>query len=195
MKKYNYVLWAFIGAIVVLCEVLAFLYLDKYNHLHKGISARKYEILPFYTKIEGDHNSSGYFTFAPIYKNGLRLETTLILGNINDTIPTIVYDKPSSATDTIFLSWIKEYGYNEKKMVINALTTDNTIVWLQPMWIKKKIHIIKINEDEIDKKAYQWIMPTSQNAQIALIIWILLLVILPISLIVELYLIVNAFIT
>ena len=120
--------------------------------MHKGISVRKYEILPFYTKIEGDHNSSGYFTFTPIYKNGLELQTMLIFSNTNDTIPTIVYDKPNLATDTIFLSWIKEYGYNEKKMVINALTTDNPVVWLQPRWIKKKIHIIKINEDEIDKK-------------------------------------------
>ena len=182
-----------IGTIIIICEVLMFVHLDRYNYLHKGISLKTYEILPFYTKIEGDHNSSGYFTFTPIYKNGLELQTNLIFNNKIDSVPTIIYSVPQYIADTVYLSWIKEYGYNEKQLVIKTQTTNDSILWLQPIWKNKQILVTHINKENIDKSAYHWIEPMSGNARVALIVWLLLFILLPISAVCDLYFIICLF--
>lgn len=184
---------AVVGLLIVLFEIALFAYLDKSTYLHKGVSLGDYKTaLPYYTKIQGDHNVSGFFYFLPIYSNGLDLKTTLIFdGGTSFLSPTIVYSNLSSQPDTINLSWIYEYGYNDNALVIKAITTDNTVIWLRPRWINKEIRIMRIDEESIDKSAYQWIIPTSGKACWIMISWLILLVVLPISLIYELYLIVS----
>lgn len=180
------------GLLIVLFEIALFAYLDKSTYLHKGVSLGDYKTaLPYYTKIQGDHNVSGFFYFLPIYSNGLDLKTTLIFDGFSMLVPTVVYSNLSSQPDTINLSWIYEYGYNDNALVIKAITTSDTIVWLRPRWINKEIRITRINEESIDKSAYQWIIPTSGKARWIMISWLILLVVLPISLIYELYLIVS----
>lgn len=175
----------------VLFEIALFAYLDKSTYLHKGVSLGDYKTaLPYYTKIQGDHNVSGIFYFRPIYRNGLELKTTLIFDRGTSFLsPTIVYSNLSSQPDTTYLSCIYEYGYNDNAIVIKAITTDNTVIWLRPRWINKEIRITRINEESIDKSAYQWIFPTGGKARWIMISWIIMLVVLPISLIYELYLI------
>ena len=181
------------GLLIVLFEIALFAYLDKSTYLHKGVSLGDYKTaLPYYTKIQGDHNVSGFYYFHPIYSNGLELKTTLIFGGGTSFLsPTIVYSNLSSQPDTTYLSWIYEYGYNDNALVIKAITTDNTVIWLRPRWINKEIRITRINEESIDKSAYQWIIPTSGKARWIMISWLILLVVLPISLVYELYLIVS----
>ena len=180
------------GLLIVLFEIALFAYLDKSTYLHKGVSLGDYKTaLPYYTKIQGDHNVSGFFYFLPIYSNGLELTPTLIFNNTSMLVPTVVYSNLSSQPDTINLSWIYEYGYNDNALVIKAITTDNTVIWLRPRWINKEIRITRINEESIDKSAYQWIIPTSGKALWIMISWIIMIVVLPISLIYELYLIVS----
>ena len=180
------------GLLIVLFEIALFAYLDKSTYLHKGVSLGDYKTaLPYYTKIQGDHNVSGFFYFHPIYTNGLELTPTLIFNNTTMLVPTVIYSELSNQPDTINLSWIYEYGYNDKALVIKAITTDNTVIWLRPRWINKEIRITRINEESIDKSAYQWIIPTSGKALWIMISWLILLVVLPISLIYELYLIVS----
>ena len=170
-------------------EIIAFLYLDKANYLHKGISIKKYEILPFYTEIEGDHNSSGFFTFTPTRHNGLRLETTLIFNNNKKyEIPTLIYTQLNyNSPDTIFLSRIISYGYNEKDLVVKTETNNNAILWLQPVWHNQKIHIIQVDEKEINMAVYKWVTPMSACARLMIITWLFLLVSIPISILCELY--------
>ena len=164
------------GLLIVLFEIALFAYLDKSTYLHKGVSLGDYKTaLPYYTKIQGDHNVSGFYYFHPIYSNGLELKTTLIFGGGTST----------------YLSWIYEYGYNDNALVIKAITTDYTVIWLRPRWINKEIRITRINEESIDKSAYQWIIPTSGKAHWIMISWLIMIVVLPISLIYELYLIVS----
>ena len=178
--------------LIVLFEIALFAYLDKSTYLHKGVSLGDYKTaLPYYTKIQGDHNVSGFYYFHPIYTNGLELTPTLIFDGFSMLVPTVVYSNLSSQPDTINLSWIYEYGYNDNALVIKAITTDNTVIWLRPRWINKEIRITRINEESIDKSAYQWIIPTSGKARWIMISWLILLVVLPISLIYELYLIVS----
>ena len=180
------------GLLIVLFEIALFAYLDKSTYLHKGVSLGDYKTaLPYYTKIQGDHNVSGFFYFHPIYTNGLELTPTLIFNNTTMLVPTVIYSELSNQPDTINLSWIYEYGYNDNALVIKAITTDNTVIWLRPRWINKEIRITRINEESIDKSAYQWIIPTSGKALWIMISWLILLVVLPISLIYELYLIVS----
>ena len=180
------------GLLIVLFEIALFAYLDKSTYLHKGVSLGDYKTaLPYYTKIQGDHNVSGFYYFHPIYTNGLELTPTLIFNNTTMLVPTVIYSELSNQPDTINLSWIYEYGYNDKALVIKAITTDNTVIWLRPRWINKEIRITRINEESIDKSAYQWIIPTSGKALWIMISWLILLVVLPISLIYELYLIVS----
>lgn len=143
------------GLLIVLFEIALFAYLDKSTYLHKGISLGDYKTaLPYYTKIQGDHNVSGFFYFLPIYSNGLELTPTLIFDNTTMLVPTVVYSNLSSQPDTTYLSWIYEYGYNDNALVIKAITTDNTVIWLRPRWINKEIRITRINEESIDKSAY-----------------------------------------
>ena len=108
------------GLLIVLFEIALFAYLDKSTYLHKGVSLGDYKTaLPYYTKIQGDHNVSGFYYFHPIYSNGLELKTTLIFdGGTSFLSPTVIYSGLSSQPDTINLSWIMEYGYNEKDLVI-----------------------------------------------------------------------------
>jgi hypothetical protein len=180
------------GLLIVLFEIALFAYLDKSTYLHKGVSLGDYKTaLPYYTKIQGDHNVSGFYYFHPIYSNGLELTPTLIFSNTTMLVPTVIYSGLSNQPDTINLSWIYEYGYNDKALVIKAITTDNTVIWLRPRWINKEIRITRINEESIDKSAYQWIIPTSGKALWIMISWLILLVVLPISLVYELYLIVS----
>lgn len=180
------------GLLIVLFEIALFAYLDKSTYLHKGVSLGDYKTaLPYYTKIQGDHNVSGFYYFHPIYSNGLELTPTLIFSNTTMLVPTVIYSGLSNQPDTINLSWIYEYGYNDKALVIKAITTDNTVIWLRPRWINKEIRITRINEESIDKSAYQWIIPTSGKARWIMISWLILLVVLPISLVYELYLIVS----
>ena len=181
------------GLLIVLFEIALFAYLDKSTYLHKGVSLGDYKTaLPYYTKIQVDHNVSGFYYFHPIYTNGLELKTTLIFdGGTSFLSPTIVYSNLSSQPDTTYLSWIYEYGYNDNALVIKAITTDYTVIWLRPRWINKEIRITRINEESIDKSAYQWIIPTSGKALWIMISWLILLVVLPISLVYELYLIVS----
>lgn len=180
------------GLLIVLFEIALFAYLDKSTYLHKGVSLGDYKTaLPYYTKIQGDHNVSGFFYFHPIYTNGLELTPTLIFNNTTMLVPTVIYSELSNQPDTINLSWIYEYGYNDNALVIKAITTDNTVIWLRPRWINKEIRITRINEESIDKSAYQWIIPTSGKALWIMISWLILLVVLPISLVYELYLIVS----
>lgn len=68
------------------------------TYLHKGVSIRQYEILPFYTKIQGDHNSSGLFTFTSKYINGLYLKTSYVNGGD--------YISPNPARDKIVINGI-----------------------------------------------------------------------------------------
>lgn len=180
------------GLLIVLFEIALFAYLDKSTYLHKGVSLGDYKTaLPYYTKIQVDHNVSGFFYFLPIYSNGLDLTPTLIFNNTTMLVPTVIYSGLSNQPDTTYLSWIYEYGYNDNAMVIKAITTDNTVIWLRPRWINKEIRITRINEESIDKSAYQWIIPTSGKARWIMISWIIMIVVLPISLIYELYLIVS----
>ena len=181
--------------IILICEVLMFVHLDKYNYLHKGISLKTYEILPFYTKIQGDHNSSGYFTFTPIYKNGLELQTKVVFSEESYyDIPTIIYSGSQyDVADTVYLSCINEYGYNDKQLVIKTYTTNDSILWLQPIWRNKQIIVTHINEKDIDKSAYQWIEPMSGSARYAMIVWLLLFILLPITVICDLYFIIRLF--
>ena len=180
------------GLLIVLFEIALFAYLDKSTYLHKGVSLGDYKTaLPYYTKIQVDHNVSGFFYFHPIYTNGLELTPTLFFDDTTMLVPTVVYSNLSSQPDTINLSWIYEYGYNDKALVIKAITTDNTVIWLRPRWINKEIRITRINEESIDKSAYQWIIPTSGKALWIMISWLIMIVVLPISLIYELYLIVS----
>ena len=193
MKK-SKIIKAVGGLFIVLIEIALFAYLDKSTYLHKGVSLGDYKTaLPYYTKIQGDHNVSGIFYFLPIYPNGLELKTTLNFDRTSMLIPTVIYSELSNQPDTINLSWIYEYGYNDNALIIKAITTSNTIVWLRPRWINKEIRIMRIDEESIDKSAYQWIFPTGGKARWIMISWLILLVVLPISLIYELYLIVSVF--
>jgi hypothetical protein len=55
------------GLLIVLFEIALFAYLDKSTYLHKGVSLGDYKTaLPYYTKIQGDHNVSGFYYFLPI---------------------------------------------------------------------------------------------------------------------------------
>lgn len=187
-KKGRYILIAVIGVFVLVCEVLTFLYLDKYNYLHKGVSVREYSILPFNTKIQGDRNTSGFYYFTPTRKNGLRVETTTVFSNnLQLTTPTIVHNVSNNKQDTVFLSRIIEYGYNENDIVIRASTMHNTVVLLKPVWKGNRIYLIE--ENDLDESIYNWIIPQSGSASNAMIVWILLLAIIPLSIIIELCLI------
>lgn len=177
--------------VLIIIEASSFLYLDKYNYLHKGVSIRQYEILPFYTKIQGDHNSSGLFTFTSKYINGLHLETSYVGDYISPT-PSIIYRPQQDIADTVYLSWIMEYGYNEKDLVIKTMTTDTTILWLQPKWKNREIKILQVDEAHIRKADFQWVNPTSGAASYAMLAWLMLLILMPMTIIYLIYLIGKA---
>ena len=178
--------------VLIIIEASSFLYLDKYNYLHKGISIRQYEILPFYTKIQGDHNSSGIFTFTSKYINGLYLETSYVNGDYIYPTPSIIYRPQQDIADTVYLSWIMEYGYNEKDLVIKTMTTDTTILWLQPKWKNRVIKILQVDEEHIRKADFQWVNPTSGAASYAMLAWLMLLILMPMTIIYLIYLIGKA---
>lgn len=175
--------------IIIIIEIITFLYLDKVNYLHKGISVRKYEFLPFYTKIQGDHDVSGFYYFLPTYRNGLNLEASLIFNNEIHERPTLIYSQTDFSSDTVCLSRIIRYGYNEKDLVIETLTTEDIICWLQPVWHNKKILVTHVKENEINKDNYQWVTPMSSRARQIMVAWLIFIAIIPTSILYELYLV------
>lgn len=90
MDKYLLKKALFMSAIVFL-EFLFFLHFDRANYLNKGISLKRYAILPYDTKIQGDHNCSGFYYFLPTKSNGLSLTPKLIFSNEHvELIPTTI---------------------------------------------------------------------------------------------------------
>ena len=85
-----------------------------------------------------------------------------------------------------------EYGYNEKDLVIKTMTTDTTILWLQPKWKNREIKILQVDEAHIRKADFQWVNPTSGAASYAMLAWLMLLILMPMTIIYLIYLIGKA---
>lgn len=189
MDKYLLKKALFMSAIVFL-EFLFFLHFDRANYLNKGISLKRYAILPYDTKIQGDHNCSGFYYFLPTKSNGLSLTPKLIFSNEHvELIPTTINKDLHGEKDTIYISRILQYGYNTNDMVIEIIDINNLIFWLQPVRISGTIYVNSIEKEKIDNNSYHWITPMGGYAQFVMLMWIFILIIFPFSLLYELYLI------
>lgn len=188
--KWNRTTQVLLMLFIIVCEAILFLYLDKCNHLNKGMSVRTYHILPFNTKIQAERHHWGYYYFYPTTQNGLHLESNFYFYYYDSiySVPTSLYDKRGNIIDTIYISTIWEYGFRENDMVIQV-STDGHYQWLQPIWKGRSVIITPIEEEDIDKKAYHWVRPHSGKALFIILMWLSLFVIIPASVIYWLYLI------
>ena len=111
MIKSNKLIRAIAGGIILICSLAFFFPLDRYCYLSKGISVkmflsdaykkklygknindRCYDILPYDTKISGDHNKLGFYGFTSCKKSGFTLTPALVFDEII-YIPTMIYHK------------------------------------------------------------------------------------------------------
>jgi len=159
----------------------------------KNINDRCYDILPYDTKISGDHNKLGFYGFTSCKKNGFTLTPALVFDEII-YIPTVIYHKQDNRKDTVYIVQLAEYGYNEHDLVVKTYASDSICYWLQPVREEEGLRIMHIDGENIDRKAYHWICPMGNKAFYAVILWIILLVMIPVSALAELYFVVALFV-
>ena len=168
---------------ILICAIILFLLLDQQVYLRRGISVFRYEILPFNTKLRGDHNVSGYYYFTSRHGSyGYELSPNLYF--IGDSLnpsglcrhPTILFNDPVPR----YLSRIESYGYNKQDLIIKACDENNNILYLKP---KKNAHDYVselVAQDDINWNVYHWIHIRSGFTLVALYTWIFLLLFIPI---------------
>lgn len=193
--KYRRLIVVCLGAILILIEILIFLFLDREMYLHKGFSVRKYDnILLYDTKIQRDQNVSGFYYFIPTSKYGLELCPNNIFLNGVWPEPTVIYHEEESKNDTVYLTEICRYGYNDSELVIEVRDSVSGSFWLQPKRIsKKEIRLFQIDAP-LNKRAYHWVSPRGCMADGVSLTWLwLLLILFPSSIVGEIFLIVYVY--
>lgn len=183
MKQRLYKIKIAIGCLLLIAEAVLFVYLDNYNYLHKGISVFDHKELPFNTRLRGDHNCSGFYYFSPTQKGGFSLNPNDIFADGVSMTPTVILSKRGTR-DTIYISRLVQYGYTNDDLLVEVADMDNGSLWLQPVQNKgKKIYIKQILQDEFCLDDYHWVAPASTPAFYALLVYFLLIILFPITLV------------
>lgn len=184
-----------------------FLWADKCTYLSKGISIFSYDILPYNTKINGDHNSIQFYTFGPrggCWEDGYELETQLYFQKM-DSVPTVVYDTQKQTKEVLFIYRIDQYGYNDSNMIIKVTDLDRKQYYISPKKLDKPIqHTVRYNgrkwtifgskyisifTEDNNHDDYKWVDLWGTKEYIAVLIWFFSFLLFPIYIIVFLVLI------
>lgn len=196
------------GILILIGWIFVFLWADKCTYLSKGISVFSYEILPFNTQIQGDHNLIQFYAFVPRrgegWKDGYGLETQLYFQEM-DSVPTVVYDTLKQTKKVLFIYRIDQYGYNDSNMIIKVTDLDRKQYYISPKKLDKPIqHTVRYNgrewtifgskyisvfAEDANHNDYKWVDIWGTKEHIAVLIWFFSFPLFPIYIIVFLVLI------
>lgn len=195
------------GILILIGWIFVFLWADKCTYLSKGISVFSYEILPFNTQIQGDHNLIQFYAFVPrggCWKDGYGLETQLYFQKM-DSVPTVVYDTQKQTKEVLFIYRIDQYGYNDSNMIIQVTDLDRKQYYISPKKLDKPIqHTVRYNgrewsisgskyisifTEDNNHDDYKWVDLWGTKEYIAVLIWFFSFLLFPIYIIVFLVLI------
>lgn len=191
------------GVLILIGWILVFLWADKYTYLSKGISIFSYDILPYNTKIDRDHNLIQFYAFVPRrgegWQDGYGLETQLYFQKM-DSVPTVVYDTIEQTKEVLFIYRIDQYGYNDSNMIIKVTDLDKKQYYISPKKLDKPIqHTVQYNgrewtiyaskyisifAEDNDHNDYTWVNLWGTKEHIAMLICFFSFLLFPIYIIV-----------
>ena len=158
---------------------IVFYNLDAYIYYARGFSVFDHPSLPFNTKIQGDHNSTKWYSFVPDNSRmiGYQLQPQLYIYEVDD-IPTIVYKNPELTNDTIIYIWgIVKYGFNNNCIVIDIADREENHYWIKPLFKNNQYYNILITDCDFNRKDFHWIELHSNFTFYCTLLWLITLIV------------------
>jgi len=181
MCKYSFISLV-VRCLISISSIILFIPLDQYIHLSCGFSLYHHEILPFNTRLRGDHDVYRHYYFSSRHGfSGYSL--TLDLYETGDSLNPVGFVRQDfvrcNEKNPCYHAYINSYGYNDSDLIIEAITENHDTLYVKPQKVNKEYRSTIVSPLNINWKEYRRIFLWSNFSALMLWVWLFSLVFIP----------------